>query len=389
MPIYGIIAEFNPFHNGHKYLIECAKDRGADAIVCVMSGNAVQRGEVALADKYKRAHMALLAGADLVVELPYPYSSASAERFAMAGVRILSELADIVFFGSECGDMDRLKSAAKITASKAFVNEYKSSLTDNCGTASTYFELLEKKTGYKYLSNDILGIEYIKAALRMNKQIAFETTSRIGNDYASSELFEGDLQSASAIRRLVAEGNLDTASAYMPKESFDILVKAVEEREITDISKLDTAIKLFFRMTSPESISASAECDTGIASRLCNAAWEFGDKSMLDAARTKRYTDARLRRAMLFALTGVKSEDVCAPIEYVNLLGANARGRELLAKHRKEGGLPILAKATDVPNTKRGERQFELSSKLDAVFSLALAREKAPTELLKTSPVII
>ena len=389
MSVYGIITEFNPFHSGHKYLFDTAGARGADAIVCVMSGNAVQRGEVALVDKYKRAQMALSEGADLVLEMPYPYSAASAERFATAGVRIASEFADTVFFGSECGDIDLLTSAARITASEEFVNEYKSTLVDNSGTAGAYFELLEKKTGHKYLSNDILGIEYIKAALRMGKELSFATTARVGNDYASSELADGSLQSASAIRKLVAKGKLDQVSGYMPKACFDILAEAVKNREITDISKLDSAIKLFFRMTSPEDICSSAECDMGIASRLCNAAWECGDTPLLDAVRTKRYTDARLRRAMLFALTGVKSEDVCAPIEYVNLLGANARGRELLAKHRKDGGLPILAKATDVPNTRGALRQFELSSKLDAVFSLALVREKAPSELLKTSPVII
>ncbi len=388
MSVYGIIAEFNPFHNGHKYLIDRAREQGAETIVCVMSGNSVQRGEIALTDKYKRARMALLEGADLVLEMPYPYSSASAERFAMAGVKIASEFADIIFFGSECGDIDVLTDAAKITSGEEFVKEYKASLTNNSGTASTYFDLLEAKTGRKYLSNDILGIEYIKAALRMGKEISFATTSRIGNDYASGELFDGNLQSASAIRRLIAEGKLDKVSGYMPKECIAILDEAVKNGEITDLSKLDIAIKLFFRMTSPDLISDSAECDMGLASRICNAAWECKDKTLLECLKTKRYTDARLRRAMLFALTGVKTDDLSAPIEYVNLLGANSRGRELLARHRKEGGIAVLAKATDVPNTKGAERQSELSSKLDAVFPLALNTEKTPADLLKSSPVI-
>ena len=119
MADFGIVCEFNPMHNGHVRLIDEAKKRGAERVVCVMSGNAVQRGELAFADKYTRAKIAVDCGADLVLELPYPYCAASAEFFAGAGIRILSELCDNVIFGSERGDIELLTSAARVAASAA------------------------------------------------------------------------------------------------------------------------------------------------------------------------------------------------------------------------------------------------------------------------------
>ena len=388
MSVYGIISEFNPFHNGHKHLFERARASGADAIVCVMSGNSVQRGEIALTDKYKRAEMALTQGADLVLELPYPYSSASAEHFAAAGVSIASEFADTLFFGSECGDADLLREAARICMSEEFIDEYKNTLASGAGTASAYFELLERKTGRKYLSNDILGIEYIKAALRLNSDVAFATTPRVGGAYASAEIEDGDLQSASAIRALVARGDIEKASDYMPKECFEILRTAILEGKTTDTAKLGAPIKLFFRMSAPEDICNFAECDMGIASRICAGAKECADDDIMAHLRTKRYTDARLRRAMLFALTGVLRDDVKAAPQYTNLLAANACGRELLAKKRKREGLAVLAKAADVPNTSEAKRQAELSARLDSVFALALEKEISATDMLRISPII-
>ncbi len=388
MSVYGIVSEFNPFHNGHKYLFERARADGAEAIVCVMSGNSTQRGEIALIDKYKRAEMALRSGADLVVELPYPFCCGSAERFASAGVAIAAELADTVFFGSESGDISALKEAARVCVSDEFIEEYKKTLESGAGTASAYFDLLERKTGRRYMSNDILGIEYIKAALRLGVEISFSTTSRIGGSYASSELTAGGYQSASAIRELISRGELERARGYIPEECFDILFDAILMGSVTDADKLNTAIKLFFRMCEPSDICECAECDMGIASRICNAAAECADQDMLELLRTKRYTDARLRRAMLFALTGAHGSDFGTLPEYTNLLATNSRGRELLAKRRKDAEISILAKAADVPNTPAAQRQAQLSARLDSVFALALKKEISAADMLRISPII-
>ena len=125
MSVYGIISEFNPFHNGHKYLIDTAKAEGAEAVVCVMSGNAVQRGDISVIDKYYRAEMALHCGAELVLELPYPWCAAGAEAFALCGVTIASSFADKLFFGSECGDIALLERAADRAYKLFFIVIYK------------------------------------------------------------------------------------------------------------------------------------------------------------------------------------------------------------------------------------------------------------------------
>ena len=135
MAVFGIISEFNPFHNGHKYLIDRARQAGAEAIVCIMSGNAVQRGEVAFLEKHERAKMALACGADLVLELPFPWSAASAEAFAYCGVSIANEFCDTLIFGSECGDINKIRQASEISSSEEFVERYRSSLKGNMGAA--------------------------------------------------------------------------------------------------------------------------------------------------------------------------------------------------------------------------------------------------------------
>ena len=137
----GIICEYNPFHGGHKYQIDEIKRMGFDRVVCVMSGNTVQRGGFAITDKYTRARMAIKGGADLVLELPYPYSASSAETFALAGVRILENAdVDAICFGSECGDIEKLKIAADTCDSESFSECYKALVSSGVGTAKAYFD---------------------------------------------------------------------------------------------------------------------------------------------------------------------------------------------------------------------------------------------------------
>ena len=389
MSVFGIISEFNPFHNGHKYLFDKAREAGAEAIVAIMSGNAVQRGEVALLEKHERAKMALMSGADLVLELPFPWSASSAEAFALAGVAVASEFCDTLIFGSECGDISLLERAADICADQAFIERYKSTLKGNAGSAKTYFDLLSTETKSSYSSNDILGIEYIKAAKVRKSQLSFVTVKREGGAYASEEIEDGALQSASAIRALVAKGETEKLSDYMPSGAVSVLDDALLRGEITAGNRLDLAYKLFFRMKRAEELSGVAELDEGLLHRLLNAASECGEEELLAAMRTKRYTDARLRRAMLFSVTGVSVQDVKACPAYTELLGANERGRAILSAKRKTANIPVIAKPSDIPSTDEARRQRELSLALDSVFSLALERPQGLATVAARSPIII
>ena len=149
------------------------------------------------------------------------------------------------------------------------------------------------------------------------------------------------------------------------------------------------AVKLFFRMKKAEELSDIAELDEGLMHRLLNGALECGEESLLDSMRTKRYTDARIRRAMLFAMLGVKTADIKSSPAYTELLGANEVGRSLLSKKRKAVGLPIIAKPSDIPNTEGAKRQRELSLLLDSVFSLALEKPTSLSRVAARSPIII
>ena len=155
MSDFGIICEVNPLHGGHRYLIESARSMGAERVVCVMSGNTVQRGEFAVTDKYARAEMLIANGADLVLELPFPWSAASAEQFARGGISVLREVCDTIIFGSECGDLSGLMAAAEKAGSEEFRVAFLESLKRGDGSAESYYRLL----GDDFSSNDLLGID--------------------------------------------------------------------------------------------------------------------------------------------------------------------------------------------------------------------------------------
>ena len=388
---FGVVCEFNPFHAGHAYIFDKARELGADNIVCAMSGNAVQRGELAMLDKYKRSEVAALRGADLVLELPYPYSSASAEYFAMAGIRILAPFCDALIFGSECGDIELLRLAAELSLSDGFLTEFDAKKRGGEGAASAYFSLIEEKLGVKLSSNDILGVEYIKAAKKLGVRLDFFTVKRLGNAYRNDNLEDGNIPSASAIRRAVNEENIDALLQIDPQ--LVNMIKGLEKNgEIIDVQVLERACLACFRLAEPCEISAYAECDGGVAERICLAAKESSDlDEFWNAVKTKRYTDAKLRRAMLFALTRVDRELLMRAPEYTFLLAANERGRELLSVNKKvysgtENGVKIITKPADAP---KDTRQFAVEERLNSLFMLAQKKAFPTGEAYRKNAFII
>ena len=222
MSVFGIVCETNPIHNGHKRLIDAARVSGAETIVCVMSGNTVQRGEFAIADKYLRAEALLKCGADLVLELPYPWASSSAEYFSRAAISILMRCCDTVIFGSECGDISLLENAADIANTTEFRDEFNKMISDGAPAARSYFDMLEKRIGAKLSSNDLLGVEYIKAAKYLNSDIGFRTVKREGDCYTSDTIIDEIFPSAMAIRNAWLRQNTENIEKYIPDEALDI-----------------------------------------------------------------------------------------------------------------------------------------------------------------------
>ena len=385
MADFCIISEFNPMHNGHKYIVEKARELGADSVSVVMSGNATQRGELAIADKYARAKAAVKSGVDLALELPYPWCAASADYFAVAGVYIASQVADTLLFGSECGDIELLEKAAEHCETEAFASSFENK-KKTMGAAKAYVEALEEVGFGTLCSNDLLGVAYIRAVRRLGLNLKCCTVKRTGTAYSDTEVRDGELPSATAIRQLLADEKLDDISDLVPPATFEMLFEARENGKCIDPDKLLDYALCFFRLSDSENFEEIAEAGAGLANRICSVANESCDGAeFFESVRTKRYTDARVRRAMLFGMTGVKSKSLDDLPQYTTLLGANDKGRELLSKKRRAGGVSIVTKPADAP---KETVQYCANEKLDALYGLVLRRKTTVGEMVRKKAYI-
>lgn len=386
----GIICEYNPFHNGHLHQINEIKRKKDAPIVCVMSGNFTQRGEIAIADKYARAEMALACGADMVLELPFPYCVGSAEFFASAGVSILASCGvNELSFGSECADIERLSKYARILLSDEFSRIYAESAKQG-GSARAYFETLKALSGEdtEPLSNDILAIEYIKAIIKNGYPIKPCPIKREGANYNDGELAAGENPSATAIRRALRRGDV-AIEEFLP----DSTLKILENGVLADTKNVEMGILLALRLATPDKVLCSAISDDGFVNRIISCARESSSYSEFsNAVSCKKYTDSSIRRAILYILTGVMRNDLVREPAYTTLLGANKRGRDMLSElRRSEPRIPIITKPSDACSLEgeAAERQLALSLAADAIFTLALNRPSPNGEYIKRKPSIL
>ena len=401
-----VICEFNPFHNGHAYLIGKMREQvGEDGcVVCVMSGRSVQRGELAVADPYLRAQTASAGGADLVLELPYPWSSGSAEHFAAAGVSLATRLGiDTLTFGSETADIHLLTHVADIVEDRSFGERYAALCGRGMGTAAAYAEAIrtlgaEQGTvlpeGFPS-PNDLLGIAYIRA-LR-DTPCTPCVVKRVGQGYADTVLSDAAFPSATALRVLIDEAAEDAVAVReilqgtMPPRALDILLDGLS-RDTAPVrrERLSPLIHAYYRLTEPDALTDAdvAEMGGGLAERICRVARETATPDdFADAIKTKQYTDARLRRACLFGMTGVTVADVRALPTYTTLLAANARGCRFLGewkRSKRADELTVVTKPADAPMC----RQRELGERIDALLTLCLPTPVEAGALMRRSPYI-
>ena len=390
MKITGIICEYDPFHNGHAYLLRQAR-ANSDVVVCVMSGNFTQRGSMAMADKYTRAEAALRGGADLVLELPYPFCSASAEYFASAGVDILSSIgAERICFGSERGDVQELMRVAELANFEAFEEPDEAK-----GTADGYFAALDKAYAKKYGyslplgPNDILAVEYCKAILRGWHDIAPIAVTRIGDGFHAAQAGDTPFASATALRSHIREKGTEGLDFYMPDASVSILRAAMERGDApVEMTNIESAVLAFFRLADPAALRDIAELGNGLEHRLCEAARQARSlEEFLSLSATKKYTAARIRRAVLYAMTGVRREDIRVRPKYTTLLAANGRGCGLLSALRKQKeGIPVIAKPADAKAM--DERQYALSLAADSLFTLAMPKPREAGAFIRKNAII-
>ena len=400
----GIICEYNPFHAGHKRQIDILRNMGYDCIVCVMSGNYTERGELAIFDKYTRAESAIMGGADLVLELPFPYSSFSAEGFADAGVHILSAIGvDAICFGSECGDATILERAADAVLSAEFKEAYSELIKSGRGSAAAYFDALGSitKENSALLSNDILGISYIAAIKKTGAALDIIPIKRDGAAYNDKELSENILPSASAIRERIRGGAIDLSSAlsgFIPTSSLSVLERA-QKNGLAPVftENVGERILSFFRLMSANEIIARAisrsgggdsiaDDGCGICHRICNAAKSSKSfEEFLTACYTAKYTDARINRVLLFSLLGVSDIALDKKPEYTTLLAANTTGREFLSTIRKSCDFPIITKPADAPDSV-GKT---ISEAADSLYAEAMGGEIGIDFFIKSHPFML
>ena len=380
---FGIVCEYNPFHNGHLRQINEIKKVTDEPIICVMSGNFTQRGEVAITDKYARSKMALEGGADLVIELPVPFSIASAEYFATAGVSILARMGvDKLSFGSESADADKIMKIAQIAASDEFKNEC-TNLPKGQGSTGAYFDLLAEKSGVSDIkSNDILAIEYTKTIIKNGYNMQICPIKREGNAYRDTKLSFGELPSASAIREAISNNIFDNISAFVPNSTLEIL----KENELADVKQIKGGILFALRLIDADNLDVAIS-DKGLVNRILATAHECASFDEFEyKLQTKKYTASAIRRAILYILLGIQQSDLDTLPTYTVLLGANEKGRVHLASIRKnENAIRVITKPSDA----EGNRQFELAKKADALYTMCFENKKKSGFYIKKSPVII
>lgn len=335
MKTYGIICEYNPFHNGHIYQIEETKKHGADHIVCIMSGNYVQRGDVAIVDKFKRAQIAVNHGADLVIEMPVAYSLASAEYFARAGVMMLAALGcvDGISFGSECGDIELLKNAAMATFTAGTPEKLKPYLEKGMN----YPEALQASIsndhgpiigGVFESPNNTLAVEYLRAMKVLGVDFDAFTVKRTGAGHDSDETADG-YASGSKIREMIENG--EDISAYVPEDMAKTIAEYDEDDLLAYFDNLERELLYVLRTITPNFVKEVPDIAQGVENRIAqmgkaaNSVDEF-----LKMVDTKRYTQAKFRRALLNMYLGIKKNDLLVPPTYGRILAFNEKGTDII-----------------------------------------------------------
>lgn len=345
LKICGIVAEYNPFHSGHKYHIEETRKLGATHIVCAMSGSFVQRGELAILNKWERAKAAVKSGADLVVELPAGYCLSAAETFARSSVYILSCLgASMLSFGSESGDIDTLAQTAKATRDITNSDILKEKLASGVSypTALTY--AIEQQYGEQTAlplthANDTLGIEYLNAIHSLKADITPYTIKRL--EIAHDSAVAGEtVASASFIRSALRTGNFSSVTAYLPHEELGALISL-----LTDEKQLEPMILYRLKTISLEELSQIPDVNEGLENRLKKAATDATTlEEFYSLAKTKRYTLARIRRIAYLALLKINTSVVPPLPQYIRVLALNERGAEILSACRKSSPIKVYTK---------------------------------------------
>ncbi|MBO5525179.1 MAG: nucleotidyltransferase family protein [Clostridia bacterium] len=370
MKICAIICEYNPFHLGHRYLIEQIKKTNQfDTILCVMSEHFTQRGEIAMLDSYTRARHAVLGGADAVVSLPCVFATSSAETFAKGAINLLSTIPSVkaIAFGVENGSENDFRFAAEKLNNET--KEIRESICESMKTGMSYIRAREKAYGEpsSFLSspNNILGIEYARAILSAQADISIIPVKRVGQGYLETNRAE-EFASASSIRAHLNDGGY--LKNHLPAFVFDdILPSPQHDYEIACMTAL--------RLTDKETLKSCPDCSEGLENAILSHYVSYGE--LVDSVSGKRYTKSRIRRILLHNLLGIRSLDMKTALRtplYLKVLAVGENKKILSAL--SESPLPLLTKGEHALALNREQAYFyALEQKAERIYEVCAQRK--------------
>lgn len=389
MSVIGIVCEFNPFHKGHKYLIDAVKKDG-DTVVCVMSGNFVQRGEPAIFSKEARVKAALLNGADIVLELPFIYATASAEIFAFNAVKILNDFGcDKIAFGTENADVSTLEKTVEILNDNAFDIKIKKYLEDGVS-----YPIARQRAFDEYnidfdisTPNNILALEYMKALKKLNSKMMPMPITRIGAGYNDTKSVDG-IASATHIRQLI-ESN-ECFSQFIPENIIEFYNEEIKKGNYVSKEKYNLASLSLLRSKLNEDLSCIANMAEGLENRIKYAIKESTSlDEIFDKAKTKRFTHSRIRRAVLSLTLGITADDLKIPVPYCRLLGFNMKSAEIMGRLASNSEISFVASYSDILNLKSNdaEKVFNLENNSRDFYSLIMQNSVECSKEMTFSPI--
>lgn len=380
MKIAGVVAEYNPFHNGHRYQVEQMRKNGATHTIAVMSGNFVQRGEFAIASKWMRAKAAVMNGIDLVIELPSPYALLSAQGFAHSAVHILNSLGcvDELYFGCECGDIEMIKSISKAM----LCDEFSQSLSDFLSDGISYPTAVEKAVcklcgdGYNNelkSPNNLLSVEYVNALSRLGSKIEPRAVERVGVEH-DSEGSNGKFMSASAIRQSLVNQGIESVFNFVPECAHEVIrLEAKGGKLPCDFARLELAFLAKLRTLSTDDFRKIPDVSEGLEYRISDAVKSSKSVAeIIEKIKTKRYTHSRIRRIILRSFLGLTADFSAPPPPYARILALNENGREIIKKAKKTASIPIITKSAHIMrlDDEFARKLFAKENELTDIFSL-------------------
>ncbi len=407
MNITGIIAEYNPFHNGHLYQIKKIKAQGDSLIIAVISGSFTQRGKAAIFDKWQRAEAAVKSGCDIVLELPFVFACRSAQDFARGGVTLLNRLGIVnqLAFGAECADLSVLQNITPQLDDKIFQEKLHAHIGNGLSYAQAISATLDSDSEIAMLikqPNNILAIEYLRSLHLLNAPIRPLLIPRQGAGYHEEEI-KGSLASATAIRHaLYRKENLSELKAVLPPSSQELTCQILT-RQLPQMNRLYLPLQAKLLTSQVSDLQKIYGINEGLENRILDHAKTADSwQKLIQAVTTKRYPASRIARNLLYLLMGIDKDsitlfDQTGPL-YARLLAASPQGKTILREIKSKSSLPLITKTSQyLTTTKRREAQTDLTP-LEQMLRLdTLATElrqltceiKSPRNDFQQSPIFI